>query len=1191
MGKLCSRRRRTPEGGGPLCRQFILRGRTVKPRNNLWWRLLVGSSLTLGLLGVWAVPSHSEELSRQQQIAEIEKQIQELNKKLEELRKADGLPKTTLPAGTIDPEWVKSLSWRCIGPAAMGGRIVAVSAFEADPCTYWIATASGGLLKTTNNGVTFEHQFDHEATVSIGDVAVAQADRNVVWVGTGENNPRNSVSYGDGVYKSTDGGKSWKNMGLTKTFQIGRIAIHPKNPNIVYVGALGRLYGYSEERGVFKTTDGGEHWERVLSIDDRTGIIDLQINPADPETVIAAAWERQRDGFDSHPGNEMPPAEGYDRYDPIKKWGPGSGLYRTTDGGKKWTKLTTGLPTSPMGRIGIDYYRKDPKTVYAVIDCEKIGMGPPPVYLGVQGEDTPGGAKLTQITPDGPAAKAGLKQNDVVKSIDKKDLKTYDDLVDEIAPHKPSDKVTLSVQRDKETKEIVVTLELRPEGPPGLGGGGGRANVYAGILGEPVEGGVRLSQVVEDSPADKVGLKVGDVLKSIDKKDVTTLQQVSDALRDKKPGDKVTLQVLREKEPKEFVLPLDAPPVPPGSTGRNRPYSFAYGGQRENSQIAQGPEGYLYGGVYKSTDGGESWTRINSLNPRPMYFSQVRVDPSDDKYLYVLGISLYRSSDGGKKFKADGSNGVHPDQHCLWIDPKDGRHMIVGCDGGFYATYDRMDNWDHLNNMAIGQFYHVAVDSRRPYRVYGGLQDNGSWGGPSNCLSGPPINEDWILVGGGDGFVCRVDPTDPDLVYFESQDGNINRRNLRTGESAGIRLRRERSQPPYRFNWNSPFILSSHNPRLFYSAGNYVFRSLKQGDDLRVVSPEITRTKRGSGTALAESPRNPDVLWVGTDDGNLWVTRDGGAVWSNVVDKVGLPGPRWVASIEPSRTVEGRAYVVFDGHRSDDDIPLVYVTEDFGQTWKSLKANLPSGSTRVLREDIENDKLLYLGTEFGAWASLNRGESWTRINNNLPTVAVHEFAQPVGVGEVVAATHGRSLWVCDVSALRQMTPDALKAKAFLFKPDAAVRWRSEPARGSPYGTGSRHFYGQNPPRGAQIYYSLTTKPEKISLKVVDYAGKTVRELQVKNELGLHRLTWDLNGQPPIVGQGSPGTFPQREGFFRRVQPQAVLPGMYRLVLTVDGQELTQSLRIEADPTGAGQITVDVDDEEEREKKASRKIDD
>jgi photosystem II stability/assembly factor-like uncharacterized protein len=1178
------------EGGGPFCRQFILRGRTVKPRENLLWGLLAGS-LALGLLGVWAVPSRSEELSRQQQIAEIEKQIQELNKKLDELRKADGLPKTALPPGTIDPEWVKSLSWRCVGPAAMGGRIIAVSAFEADPCTYWIATASGGLLKTTNNGVTFEHQFDKEATVSIGDVAVAQADRNIVWVGTGENNPRNSVSYGDGVYKSTDGGKTWKNMGLPKSFQIGRIAIHPKNPNIVYVGALGRLYGYSEERGVFKTTDGGEHWERVLFVDEKTGIIDLQINPADPETVMAAAWERQRDGFDSHPGNEMPPAEGYDRYDPIKKWGPGSGLYRTTDGGKRWTKLTTGLPTSPMGRIGIDYYRKDPKTVYAVIDCEKIGMGPPPVYLGVQGEDTQGGAKLTQITPEGPAAKAGLKQNDVVKSIDKKDLKNYDELVDEIAPHKPGDKVTLGVQRDKETKEVVVTLDLRPEGPPGFGGGGGRANVFAGILGEPVEGGVRLSQVVEDSPAEKVGLKVGDVLKAIDKKDVTTLQQVSDALRDKKPGDKVTLQVLREKEEKEFVLPLEAPPVPPGSTGRNRPYSFAYGGQRENSQIAQGPEGFLYGGVYKSTDGGESWTRINSLNPRPMYFSQIRVDPSDDKYLYVLGISLYRSSDGGKKFKPDGSNGVHPDQHCLWINPKDGRHMIVGCDGGFYATYDRMDHWDHLNNMAIGQFYHVAVDSRKPYRVYGGLQDNGSWGGPSNCLSGAPINEDWIVVGGGDGFVCRVDPTDPDLVYFESQDGNVVRRNLRSGESAGIRPRRERSQPPYRFNWNTPFILSSHNPRLYYSAGNYVFRSLKQGEDLRVISPEITRTKRGSGTALAESPRNPDVLWVGTDDGNLWVTRDGGAVWNNVVDKVGLPGPRWVASIEPSRTVEGRAYVVFDGHRSDDDGPLVSVTEDFGQTWKSLKANLPSGSTRVLREDIENDKLLYLGTEFGAWASLNRGESWTKINNNLPTVAVHEFAQPAGVGEVVAATHGRSLWVLDVSALRQMTPDALKAKAFLFKPDAAVRWRSEPSRGSPYGVGSRRYYGQNPPRGSQIYYSLTTKPEKISLKVVDYAGKTVRELQVKNELGLHRLTWDLNGQPPIVGQGTPGTFPQGQGFFRRVQPQAVLPGMYRLVLTVDGQELSQGLRIEADPTGAGQITADVDDEEEREKKESRKIDD
>ena len=318
---------------------------------------------------------------------------------------------------------------------------------------------------------------------------------------------------------------------------------------------------------------------------------------------------------------------------------------------------------------------------------------------------------------------------------------------------------------------------------------------------------------------------------------------------------------------------------------------------------------------------------------------------------------------------------------------------------------------------------------------------------------------------GGDGFVCRVDQSDPDVVYGESQNGGMVRRNLKTGEATGLTPEAPKGDPPYRFNWNTPYILSHHNSHILYAGGNYVFRSVEQGDHLRIISPEITRTKRGSATALSESPRNPDVLWAGTDDGALWVTRDGGAKWTNVADKVGLPGPRWVASIEASRYADGRAYVVFDGHRSDDDEPYVFVTEDYGETWKSLRADLPSGSTRVLREDIENEKLLYLGTEFAVWASLDRGGSWTKINNNLPTVAVLEFAQHPTAGELVAATHGRSLWILDVTALRQMTADDLKAKAFLFRPNDVVRWRSEPSHGVSYGAGSRRFVGENPPRG------------------------------------------------------------------------------------------------------------------------------
>ncbi|HTU20471.1 MAG TPA: PDZ domain-containing protein [Gemmataceae bacterium] len=1138
-----------------------------------FWLLRAALILScVSLIGI-SGPAAEEAASREQQIADLERQIQELTKKLNELKRQSS---PAAPAPAIPTDWTRTLSWRSIGPASMGGRIVAISVYEAEPNIYWIATASGGLLKTTNNGITFEHQFDHEATVSLGDVCVAPSNKNIVWVGTGENNPRNSVSYGDGVNKSTDGGKTWKNMGLKKTFQIGRIIVHPKNPDIVYVGALGRLYGPNEERGLFKTTDGGKTWKKILYVDDKTGVIDMRMHPTEPETLLAATWERMRDGFDSHRG-EPPLQDGYDVYDPIKKWGPGGAIYKTTDGGKTFRKLTKGLPTCRLGRIGLDYSRKNPSVVFALIDCEKIGMGTPPsqVYLGVAGENGMGGAKLTQISADSPAAKAGLKVGDIVKAVDKKPIGKYEELAQQIRGHKIGDKLTLTIQRDKETRDVVVTLGKRPAAP----GSGGRQRLPVDFRGEDTPNGVRVERVLPGGMSEKAGLKAGDIIQQIDKTAVKSFRQAVELFRAHNPGDKVTVKVLRGKDSKDLSLTV-ARPATPGQASSKRPYSFWYGGQRENVQDQQGPNSFEYGGLYKSIDGGESWTRINSVNPRPMYFSQVRVDPSDEKYIYVLGIGLYRSENGGKTFKTDGGE-YHPDQHALWIDPRDGRHMLLGTDGGYYVTYDRMARWEYLNNMAIGQYYHVSLDSRLPYRTYGGLQDNGCWGGPSHTLDGQgPINADWVLVNGGDGFVCRVDPQDSDLVYCESQDGHMARRNLRTGEFAPIRPRDVKGQPPYRFNWNTPFLLSSHNSQIFYCGGNYVFRSVKKGDDLQAISREISRSKRGTASALAESPRSANVLYAGTDDGYLWVTRDGGVKWTNVADKVGLPGPRWVASIEPSRFADGRAYVVFDAHRSDDDAPYVYVTENFGQTWKSLHGNLPIGSTRVLREDIENQNVLYLGTEFGVWVSINRGGVWTKINNNLPTVAIHELAQHPTSGEMVAATHGRSLWIVNVTPLRQMKPESLKAEATLFKPPTAMRWRREPTRGTPYGAGNHRFVGENPPSGAQIYYSLCKKAEKVQLKIVDYTGQTLRELPVKKEqmtAGLHRLTWDLaRSAGPRRGRG------------RSPAP----PGMYRIVLTVDGKEHTQGLRVENDPLlkSSNIIAEEEEDEEEREKRGGR-IDD
>ena len=998
------------------------------------------------------------------------------------------------PPPNVDlPEaWTKSFTWRCVGPANMGGRITSIAVHEADPTTYWAATASGGLVKTTNNGVSFVHQFDKEGTVSIGDVCVAPSNKEIVWVGTGENNPRNSVSFGDGVYKSVDGGATWQHMGLKKSFQIGKIVIHPTNPEIVYVGALGRLYGPNPDRGLYKTTDGGMSWEKIFYIDEQTGVIDMRMHPTNPDTLWVATWDRQRDGFDSWPGGLAAAGlpDGYDLYDPVRKWGKGGGIYKTVDGGKHFSKLTKGLPTNNLGRIGLDVYLKNPNTLFAIVDCEKIGMGTPPkkaaavastVYMGINGEDIGGdkGVKFTGVTPEGPADNAGLKVDDVVTKIAGKDAKTYENFLEIAREHKPGDKVKLDVLRGAEKLTLEMTLGERPMGKFGGGGGGG------GMGGGAAGGG-------------------------------------------------------------------------PGGPTSTRPYHANYGGQSPNVQDRQGPNSHEYGGVYKSTDGGDSWTRINSVNPRPMYFSQIRVDPSDEKNLYVLGVQLYRSSDGGKNF-ATAQRGIHADQHAMWINPKDGRHAIIGTDGGFYTTYDQTATWLHHNQMAMGQFYHVAVCNKKPYWIYGGLQDNGSWGFPSAASrSGAMINEDVISIFGGDGYVCRVDPNDSDQIYYEMQNGGMGRLHLKTGERKGLKPVGAIGNVRYRWNWNTPYILSHHNSKIWYAGCNFIFRSVNKGDEPKIISPEITRTKSGSATAISESPLNPDVLWAGTDDGWLWLTKNGGKDWVNLTEKLKFVKPYWIATIEASRFKEGTAYVAFDGHRLDEDDPLVYVTEDFGETWKSLRGNLPTGSTRCLREDVISPNVLYLGTEFALYVSINRGQSWTKLNNNLPTVAVHEVAVHPTAGEIVAATHGRSCWILDVTALRQMATEAIKDKPMLFKPNTASRPEPAPSRAR----NAHRFTGTNPIPGAMIYYSLPKKPTTATMQIFNIDGTKIADVPLNSIAGLNRTNWNL---------------------FANNRPAP--PGAYRVVLNVDGQELSQSFKVEGEgslPQGRG-AEEDEDEEGERDR--------
>lgn len=1197
---------------------------------------------------------------------------------------ASAAPAQQGEAGSLPESWTEHLDWREVGPANMGGRVTSIAVHPSDPAEYWIGLATGGVLHTTNRGVTYDHQFDHESTASVGSIAVAPSNPDVVWVGTGESNPRNSVSWGHGVFKSTDGGKSWKNMGLEQTFQIGIVAVHPEDENVVYVGALGRLWGECENRGLYKTTDGGESWEKVLYVDNKTGIIDMRLDPQNPDTMIVATYERQRDEFDTN--------------DPAKKWGAGSGLHKSTDGGKTWKELRNGLPSGTLGRIGLDYSASESGVVWAVVEADRITQEPEnAAWMGVRGENAEVGARVTSVEDGGPAAEAGLQEGDIVILMAGQTIHSWNDMQAQIRKHLAGETIGVVVSRNRERVEMDVTFRTRP------------------------------SEEEDREEAD-------------------------------------------EGEGEEEAE--DVPP-PPG------PFHLGLGGQVANVQDQQGPDGHEYGGIYRSADGGETWTRVNSLNPRPMYYSRVYVDPSDGEKVYVLGTRLHKSMDGGKTFTPDGHGGeVHVDHHALWINPADGRNMILGNDGGIYVTYDRMGEWDHHNHMALGQFYQVEADATRDYKVYGGLQDNGSWGGPQRVANNRgPVNSDWFNVGGGDGFVIRVDPNDPNQVYGESQNGWTYRVNLESGAQASIRARPPRGER-YRFNWNTPFILSPHNSQIYYSAGNHVFRSPDKGNDLQAISPEITRTDRGSATSLHESPVREGVIYVGTDDGALWMTPDHGKTWMDLYDPPAAEGEmtedaapaeteevievveepaaaeapkspldgKWsgeakheeipegqggftmnlrvdeqgrirgsmttdfgesslsdgkfdaeknslrfrfsndmmagivtgkisnnvmtgeidagpgmivlefeakregpqpvgpgivlgdegaraeggqaggraggegrggagraqaggrgnfqgrdlselppevqdrirarqgqgggagrgmrtrggtaapqgsaqglaqhmgehrflVSSIQASEHSADRVYITLDGHRSNDDLPHVFRSDDMGRTWTSLRGNLPdsAGSARVIVEDYENPDVLFLGTEFGAWASIDRGASWTRINNDdLPTVPVHDFKLHRLTGELIAGTHGRSIWIVDVSTIRQLSAEAMQERAKLYAPEEAMIWKRARSAGS---SGTRRFMGENPASGAAIRYSLGSRARSVELWITDIRGETIWEAEdVGTTQGLHEFRWSLRA----AASGG-----------RRWSPP-VPAGQYLVNLKVDGNTQTQILEVLAE---------------------------
>ncbi|MGE3617544.1 MAG: glycosyl hydrolase [Gemmatimonadales bacterium] len=861
------------------------------------------------------------------------------------------------------------LHFRSIGPASPSGRIDDFAVLARDPRVFYVAAATGGIWKTTNGGITINPVFDNEGSGSVGAVAISPKDANLVWAGTGENNNRQTSSWGDGVYKSTDGGKSWKRMGLTESRQIAKIVVDPVDPDVVYVAALGDLWKAGGERGVYKTTDGGLTWNRVLDTGLDAGATELVMDPTNNKVLYAASYQRRRAVWGMNGG------------------GPASGIWKSSDAGRTWTRLASGLPEGSMGRIGLALWQKDPSVVYARIEHEKEG------------------------------------------------------------------------------------------------------------------------------------------------------------------------------------------------------------------------------GVYRSDDAGATWRKMGTTNPRPMYFGIIRVDPANDLRVYVIGLNVLVSDDGGKTFRTIDEK-IHVDFHAMWINPADPDFLMIGGDGGVGISRDKGEHWMWLPHLPVGQFYHVGYDNETPFNVCGGLQDNNTWCGPSAVRSKDgSSNDEWFVAQGGDGFVGLIDPTNSRVIYAESQDGNVVRTDKVTNERKSIRPDVAPGEKALRWNWDTPFIISPHDPHTLYLGANRLYRTTDQGRSWQAISPDLTlgldrdtaeimglkgkdiRIARHDGVSaygtlfsVAESRMKKGLLYAGSDDGQVNVSRDGGTTWSNVTSKI--PGaPKWayVSKVEPSKFAEGTVYVTFDGHRMGDYGTYVYASTDYGASFKSISANLPAGVViRSITEDTRNADVIYAGAETGLFVTTDRGKSWTRIKANLPTVPVYEITIHPRDNAMILATHGRALWILDDLTPIQHAAAAAATAAHIFPPPPAYDRVPGENRMREF-EGDMRFLGENPPVGSRISYYLSAKADSARLVIKDGSGAVIRELKgddFKGKLaaGVNAVDWDLRVEPnpPPRQAAAPGGIGAFFGTGR--QGPVVMPGTYQLTLNVNGADAASaSIEVRTDP----EVTVTAADLKER----------
>jgi photosystem II stability/assembly factor-like uncharacterized protein len=802
---------------------------------------------------------------------------------------------------------LSAIEYREIGPTRQSGRFVDIAVPRQQPHTFYIATASGHLWKTTNRGISFDVLFDQEDVFSIGAIAVAPSDPDVLYLGSGEANNSRSSYWGDGVYKSTDAGETWTNIGLPESHHIGRIVVHPTNSDIVYVAALGHLYSENDERGLYKTTNGGDSWQRVLGPQvegRRIGIVDLVMDPTNSDVLYAASYDKVRVPYSFDLG------------------GPGSRLYKTSDGGANWIQIGQGLPEGMLGRIGVDVYERDPNVLYVTIEN---------------------------------ANKADMSDED------------------------------------------------------------------------------RRQELLE----------------------------------------------------------------------------------HESSR------GMIGGEIYRSNDGGITWDRASpegeSIGGGPAYYyGQIIIDPNDSDVVHVMSARSWGTSDGGETWDSR-PLGFGGDDHMLWINPDDSEHMILGYDHGLGITYDGGENWYHPDFQSLAQFYSIGIDDSHPYRVAGGLQDNGSHMTYNTNPAGGPIRfEMWDRIGGGDGMYNEFDRCTNRYLYNESQFGPISRLDLWTGERKGIRY----EDADMRYNWNAPIVVSQHDCDVIYHAGNKVMKSEFRGESWQVISEDLSKNdpatlttgKGGDGniqygtiSSLDESPIKAGLLWAGTDDGNVQVTQNDGETWTDVTNNIPNNPHYWVSRVEASHHELGTAYVTFTGYRNDDFRAFIYKTSDFGESWSDISNNLPDGPINVVREHHSNPDLLFVGTEFQVFASIDGGESWASMKGDMPTTPVHDIKIHARENDLVVGTHGRGIYIADIAPLAEMTEDLLAMDAHFFQPESKVRWIAPDFTNY----GSSNFEGESDTLAVTLYYYLSDDVDD-DITFTVYQGRfPIYEIEGEGEAGLHRVAWNM----------------------------------------------------------------------------------